>query len=150
MFPIKISQLSGQDDACPSTVALQKQLMIASRLHDLAVPQILWLGDMCFCVFFLSLIYMYTYIYIRIYTHICVCVSRVYIIVHLFFSSPPLYVTHPRLIGFTGWRDTSWWISVDCYNRKDLRSLCRRQLITGVLVWKNGLQTIYQWIDILS
>ena len=111
MFPIKISQLSGQDDACPSTVALQKQLMIASRLHDLAVPQILWLSYgwwwwwvICVYVFFLSLIYMYTYIYIYTYihTHMCVCVSRVYIIVHLFFSSPPLYVTHPRLIGFTG------------------------------------------------
>ena len=30
-----------EDDLNPTTLALQKQLVIASRLHDLAVPQIL-------------------------------------------------------------------------------------------------------------
>lgn len=30
---------AAQDDISPNTVALQKQLMVASRLHDLAVPQ---------------------------------------------------------------------------------------------------------------
>lgn len=38
---VGLMRQSYYDDACPSTVALQKQLMIASRLHDLAVPQIL-------------------------------------------------------------------------------------------------------------
>eukprot|EP00435_Cladocopium_sp_Y103_P013837 s2511_g3.t1 len=34
---VGLMRQSYYDDACPSTVALQKQLMIASRLHDLAV-----------------------------------------------------------------------------------------------------------------